>query len=97
MRISPNIDGQFNVYGVLDAPVFSDFEAAQEFAVEQLQTAAREMARKAGTSQTRVEITIHDHLAPLADGDQQFLGRTLEARLSGCPDPARLECALMTE
>ncbi|MFH1738022.1 MAG: hydantoinase/oxoprolinase family protein, partial [bacterium] len=90
VKISPNPDGEFNLYGLTDAPTFPEFEKAQEYAVDQLQKIVRQMAREAGTSQTRVEIVMEDQIAPLADGGEQFLGRTLEARLSGRPDIARL-------
>ncbi len=89
-RITPNEEGRYSVHGLPDAPVFADFEGAHQFAVERLRQTVREMARQAGTSQTRVEVAIRDHLAPVADGGQLFLGRTLEARLSGRPDIARL-------
>lgn len=90
VRISPNEAGTYSLHGLPDAPTFADFSEAHRFAVEQLQRVVREMALEVGTSQTEVEIMVHDHIAPLSDGSQLFVGRTLEARLSGRPDLARL-------
>jgi len=89
-RIAPDEEGRYSLHGFPDAPVFADFGRAHQFAVEQLRKTVRELARQAGTSQTRVDIAIRDHLVPTADGGRLFLGRTLEARLSGRPDIARL-------
>ena len=90
VKISPNDSGRFNLYGLPDAPVFVDFEDAHQYAIEELQKVARETAHEAGTSESRVEIMVEDQVAPLADGGQIFLGRTLEARVSGRPDISRL-------
>jgi hypothetical protein len=38
-----------------------------------------------------VEVLVRDRIATVADGSQLFIGRTLDARLSGRPDLARLE------
>ncbi len=90
VRISPTPDGTYNLYGLVDSPVFSDFEEAQTYAVRGLSDAILQSAREAGTSQSRIEITAKDQIAPLADGGEQFLGRTITARLTGRPDLARL-------
>ncbi|MBN1346730.1 MAG: DUF1638 domain-containing protein [Phycisphaerae bacterium] len=90
VRITPNDVGAYSLHGLPDAPSFVDFQQAHAFAVAELQRGVREMARQAGTSQSRVEIVVDDRLAHLADGGQIFVGRTLEARLSGSPDLARL-------
>ena len=90
VRISPNEAGAYVLHGLPDPPTFVNFGEANDFAVEQLRKTVREMARAAGTSQTRVEIAVEDHIAPASDGAQLFIGRTLEARLSGRPDIARL-------
>ncbi len=47
--------------------------------------AVRDAARSAGTLETRVEMTVEDNIAPLADGTRIFLGRSVEARLVGAP------------
>jgi N-methylhydantoinase A/oxoprolinase/acetone carboxylase beta subunit len=89
VTISPNEFGSYSLHGVPDTPSFRNFADAHQFAVSHLQKAVREMARVAGTSKTRVEILVDDSTAPVAYGGQIFLGRRLEARLSGPPDLAR--------
>jgi len=89
VEISPNEFGRYSLRGLPDAPTFADFEDAHRFAIEALQQIVRERARQAGTRQTRVEIDVDDRIAPLADGGRIFVGRSLEARLSGRPDIAQ--------
>ena len=90
VKISPNEFGRYALYGLPDAPTFAEFEHAHQFAIGQLQTIVRRTAREAGTSQTKVEVVVHDHIAEVSYGGQLFVGRTLEARLSGRPDIAKL-------
>ncbi|MCX7013029.1 MAG: DUF1638 domain-containing protein [Candidatus Sumerlaeota bacterium] len=90
VRIAPNDSGRFSLLGLPDAPAFARFDDAHAFAVERLQAIVRDQALRAGTSETRVEIAVEDEIASAAGGEQLFLGRTLEARLSGPPDLARL-------
>jgi len=90
VEISPDEFGRYSLHGLASAPTFVSFEDAHQYAIDVLQQIVREAARQAGTSQTRVEIVVDDRIAPLADGGRIFIGRTLEARLSGCPDIARL-------
>jgi len=90
VRISPNEFGRYALYGLPDAPTFQEFDRAHAFAVEQLKQIVRRKAYETGTRQTRVEIVVDDHVADIGYGGQAFVGRTLEARLSGRPDIARL-------
>ena len=90
VEISPNEFGRYALHGLAGAPTFADFEQAHQFAVDRLQQVVRDAARRAGTSQTRVEIAVEDHVAEIAYGGHLFVGRTLEARLTGRPDIARL-------
>ncbi|HOE10625.1 MAG TPA: DUF1638 domain-containing protein [bacterium] len=90
VRISPTPNGTYNLYGLVDSPVFSDFEEAQAYAVRSLRDVILRSAGEAGTSESRIEVTAQDQVAPLADGGQQFLGRTITARLTGRPDLVRL-------
>ena len=85
-----NEAGRYALAGLPDAPTFMRFQDANAAAIEQLQVLVRDDARRAGTSQTRVEITVEDQIGYAADGEGVFLGRTMEARLSGRPDLARL-------
>ncbi len=89
-EIAPAEHGQYLVSGLADAPAFADFQDAQRFAIEELTRSMRDQAQEAGTSETQVEILLHDRVAPLADGGQIFICRDLTARLSGRPDVARL-------
>ena len=90
VEIAPAEHGQYLVSGLADAPPFADFQDAQQFAIDELTRLMRDQAKEAGTSETRVEILLHDRVAPLADGSQIFICRNLTARLSGRPDVARL-------
>ncbi len=93
VKITPNELGTYSVYGLPDTPAFVDFDEAHRFAIEALQRSLRRLARQAGTSQTRVEIVVDDRIAPLADGGRIFVGRTLEAHLTGSPDLTRRDAA----
>jgi len=86
VRLSVDERGRYRAEGLPGAPSFSDFDEAQRVAVEQLRETVREMAIAAGTSESRVEIIVHDQVADIADGGSLFLGRTLEGRLAGRPD-----------
>ena len=90
VKIAPDERGQYAVQGLPDAPAFRDFHGAHAFAIEELQRVVRDMARRAGTSETAVEITLRDKVADVSDGGRIFVGRTLHARLTGRPDLARL-------
>jgi N-methylhydantoinase A/oxoprolinase/acetone carboxylase beta subunit len=90
LTLAPNESGRYALAGLPDAPTFMHFEDANAAALERLQGLVRDDARRAGTSQTRVEIIVEDHIGHAASGEAIFLGRTLEARLSGRPDLARL-------
>jgi len=90
VRLAPNDQGRYGLHGVADSPWFVSFAEAHDYAVAHLTRAVRKQARRAGTSESAVEIVVDDRVAELADGGQVFLGRTLEARLVGRPDLARL-------
>ena len=91
VTISVDEKGIFHLKGLPEAPTFESLETAQEYAIEQLRGIVREMANKAGTSQTSIEIVVDDDIGSVADGSGIFLGRTLEARVSGQPDLVLLE------
>jgi N-methylhydantoinase A/oxoprolinase/acetone carboxylase beta subunit len=94
MEISPEIDGRFALHGAPGTPVFADMESARAKAVELLRATVTQAAREAGTSHGRIRISFHDRIAPLGDGSQAFVGQTIEARLTGRPDLARLAVSL---
>jgi len=85
LEIVPGENGRYRIAGLPDAPSFGDFQRAQHHAVEALTRIVRQRARESGTEETRVEILIHDHVAPAAGGNLIFLGRDLTARLAGRP------------
>ncbi len=85
LEISPTEEGRYSVLGLPDAPIFDDFHKAHLHAIKELQRLARQRAIQAGTAETRIEISIHDQIAPVADGSMIFLGREMTARLSGRP------------
>jgi hypothetical protein len=88
--VAPNEHGGYSLHGLPDAPSFANFEDAHRFAVTELVRAVRQAARLAGTRETSVEVVVDDRVADVADGSQVFVGRSLEARLTGRPDVARL-------
>jgi len=90
IQIVPNDLGGYTLQGIPEAPALPDFERAHQRALSILTETVRAAARRAGTSETRVEVEVSDQIAPVADGGQLFLGRTLTARLTGRPDVIRL-------
>ena len=86
VRISVDETGRYSVGGLAGTPVFSDFEEAHRFAVVELKRMVRGAAAWAGTDEDRVEIVADDQVAAAADGTRLFLGRTIEARVTGRPD-----------
>jgi N-methylhydantoinase A/oxoprolinase/acetone carboxylase beta subunit len=93
VEIVPDEVGRYKIEGLGSDASFINLADAQEHATRELPRIVRELARQAGTSQTRVEVIFHDKVATLADGGQLFLGRTMEARLDGRPDLSRIEAA----
>jgi len=89
VEISPTESETYYIAGLPDAPAYRSFEEAYQFSLEQLKTIVRERAQAAGTSQTRVEITVRDRIAPASDGSLLFIGRVLEAHLTGRPNLTR--------
>jgi hypothetical protein len=84
-RIVVNERGRYTLRGWPNAPSFGALDEVMAFAVERLRAAALEAARHSGTDETRVEIVQEDHVARAANGDEVFLGRTVEARVKGRP------------
>ena len=90
VTIAVNEKGLYRLEGLPGTPTFNNIGDAQDFAVEQLRAIVRALGREAGTGQPQVEIRVDDRLSALKDGQQLFLDRTVEARLTGRPDLARL-------
>jgi len=84
-------NGIYRVEGPADAPPsFARIEDAQDWAIQRLAAVLRELGQRTGTTQSKVEISYRDRMAPLKDGDHLFIGRVIEAQLTGRPDLARL-------
>jgi len=88
VEIVPNDQGRYTLQGLPDAPAFVELEEAQSHAVKQLRIAVLASAAANGTSQRRVEVTVRDRVASVTDGGEIFIGRVLEAKLTGRPDLA---------
>lgn len=86
LRIRPDDRGRFLVEGIAGGSFFSGLEQAEKWAIGQLQDEMHRLGRLAGTSGTAVDFTISDSTAPLAGSQTLFLGRTIQACLSGLPD-----------
>ena len=86
VEIRPNDDGGYAVHGLPDARNFGEFDSAQAYAVRELERLVQSLARAAGTSERHVEMHADDRISATADGTQLFLGRIINARLSGPPD-----------
>jgi hypothetical protein len=84
-RISVDETGTYRVRGVAGAPAFEDLAAAEEYAAERLRAMVAEAALHAGTLSDTIELISSDQVTTAADGSRVFLGRTVEARLSGAP------------
>ncbi len=84
-RIRVDESGIYRVRGLPDAPQFEDLAAAESYAVERLRAMVAEAALHAGTLSDTIEILSSDQVSTAADGSRVFLGRTVEARLSGAP------------
>ena len=90
VEICPDMSGRYALYGIEGAPTFAELRKAQAKAMEALKELVTAAARTAGTRQGRIQFTLHDNVAPLADGGQVFIAQTIEARLTGRPDLRRL-------
>jgi N-methylhydantoinase A/oxoprolinase/acetone carboxylase beta subunit len=84
--IRPNQDGQFLVEGVVGGKSFDKVQEAEEWTIEELKQQVLELGRLAGTSRKTVEISIDDSIFKLEGGESLFLGRTIQASLTGKPD-----------
>ncbi len=90
VEICPDMHGRYAVHGLPGAPTFAELHEARAAAMEHLQQYIRAAARAAGTRRSRIQFILHDKVAPLGDGGQIFIAQTVEARLTGRPDLARL-------
>jgi N-methylhydantoinase A/oxoprolinase/acetone carboxylase beta subunit len=86
VRIIPNQEGGFLIEGLAGARHFANFDEANTVARNELSSMVRDLAQAAGTSSRLVELTTLDKIATSADGSQIFMGRTINAKLTGQPD-----------
>jgi len=85
VEIRPNDSEKFAINGLEGTPTYADLEEATRYATEELRRSVLHHARLSGTDATTVEITVDDRSAPLSDGSSYFLGRRIEARVTGRP------------
>ena len=78
--------GRYQVVGTADVKNFGDLDEADAYAEQLLINRVRELARAAGTSESRVDIRREDRTPVAADGSTVFLGRSIFGRLTGQPD-----------
>jgi N-methylhydantoinase A/oxoprolinase/acetone carboxylase beta subunit len=92
VTITLNDQGLYRLTGVPDAPVFRTIEDATAHGTAFLRRAVADTALRAGAAEADVEVAVRDAVAPSADGQAIFVGRTLEGRVSArplaaCPAP----------
>ncbi len=83
--ISP-VPGRYQIVGPTGIKNFSELEEATAYAEARLKELVRQLARTAGTSETRVDVRQEDRTPAAADGSSIFLGRTIFAQVTGEPD-----------
>ena len=86
VRIIPGNGSGFLIEGLAGARRFTEFEAADAYAKNELVDMVRSLARQAGTRTRAVTIETEDQLPVDAGGHPVFIGRILKARLTGPPD-----------
>ena len=86
VRIIPGNGSGFLIEGLAGARRFTEFEAADAYAKNELVDMVRSLARQAGTRTRTVTIETEDQLPEDAGGHPVFIGRILKARLTGPPD-----------
>lgn len=86
LHLRPDDRGRFLIEGIAGTRSFARLDEAEQLAIEHLQHHLLTLARSAGTSTSTITFSIDDHTAPLAGGQNLFLGRTIEGTLEGLPD-----------
>jgi hypothetical protein len=85
-RIVPNTAGMYSVQGLEGLAERESLEEAEEACLQALVVRTREIARRAGTSASRVLVEVEDKTAEAAGGELLFLERKYRAVLTGAPD-----------
>lgn len=85
VEICPNDVGKYTISGLEGTPTYADLEEATRYATEELRRHVLGRARMAGTNSTTVEITLDDRGATISNGSDLFIGRRIEARVTGRP------------
>lgn len=85
IEICPNDAEMFAILGLEGTPVYADLEEATRHATEELRRNVLRLASIAGTDSTTVEIIQNDRSAPITNGSKLFIGRRIEARVTGRP------------
>jgi hypothetical protein len=89
VSIVPTAEGEYAVHGLPSEERFNEFEEANSYATEQVRTEITGLARKAGTSEDKIELHVDDRITRTADGTELFLERIIEAEITGIPDLVR--------
>lgn len=84
--IKPVESGEFIIEGLAGETVFSEFEAANQWAEDELKKMVVSQGRLAGTGADKMELEVQDNVIETATGSQLFMGRTMTARITGRPD-----------
>ncbi len=86
LSIKTDSSGQFVVEGAAGNHIFCNIAEAEAWALKYLRDQVLTRAKKAGTSCEIVSVDIRDRLVNTAKNIPLFLGRSIEAKLSGTPD-----------
>jgi N-methylhydantoinase A/oxoprolinase/acetone carboxylase beta subunit len=86
LSIIPGRPGGFVVQGISGAKTFSQVNAAESLAIGHLKKLILDLAKKAGTTSERVEMEIVDKIVKTKNGSNLFMGRLINATLTGAPD-----------
>lgn len=90
LKVKPTNEGFFSIEGVEGGKVFSDFDQAYTYALDELKNRVQQQGRLAGTDAGEVEVFVDDSICNATDGTPLFLGRTLTAQMSGNPHLAAI-------
>jgi len=91
LKVKPTSEGFFTIEGVEGEKVFSDFDQAYSYALDELKSRVQQQGRLAGTDADEVEVFVDDSICSAIDGTRLFLGRTLTAKMAGNPHLAAIQ------
>ena len=83
--VNPAADGSFIVNGFDNAPHFDTYEEACDYLEENIESAIKKDALKAGTEEQTVLWAAENRMTPTSDGNYIFLGRDYRVEITGLP------------